>query len=1068
MRFGAARFVAFNLWVIVSFVVFPGSVCAQTSASISGTVYDASGAALPGVRVTARDMETNLVRKATTDGQGHYVLPALPVGRYLMTASKSGFKPEVRPRLALGVGQQAVVDWKLELGEMRQQITVTGETPEVNGTTAPISGLVGETQIKDLPLNGRSYDELMTLDPGVVNYTSEKTGGVGVSNSAIGNMFAVSGRRPQENLFLLNGVEYTGAAEIDMQPGGTSGQLLGVDAVREFNVLTDTYGAEYGKRPGAQVAIVTQGGTNEFHGTAYEFLRNSTFDARNFFDQGPIPPFERNQFGGSAGGPIQKDKTFIFANYEGFRQRLGLSDVTLVPDQNARNGLLPGPNGSLVNVGVAQGVAPLLSLWPQQNGPDLGGGIAEAFSHPLQSIREDFGTTRLDHIFSQKDSLSAVYTIDDSNDYTPTINPLSVDLENLREQVLSLRETHLFSPDVVNTALIGFSRAHYFYTGEPTVNVPGFVAGRPVGALVIGGSASPNSASQISLAGSNIGSNLWISRNLFTYEDRASIVNGRNQIDVGAWFEQIQSNENLALTQYGQATFSSLASFLEGNISNFLGVPTATPLGWRSLQGALYAQDSLRLKPNLTLSVGLRDEFTNGWNEAYGRAANYVFQDGIIQTQPKVASSAFTQNNAAFLPEPRIGLAWGPRGQSKTVIRAGFGIYDDLQDALGYRLDQNAPFNTTFSIKDIPISQLLIIPGSPPPAGAKIAPAGVQPNLQTPTIESYSFKIERELSPNTMLSAGYVGSHGYHEIVSLDANEPFPTICPASPCPASLPAGTIFYPKGAPLANPALANTWSWFSEGNSSYNALQVDLNRRFSQGLSFRGIYTWAKSLDNGDTLNGSAAANAPGLVMDPGNLGLDWGLSTFDVRNTAVMDGTYKLPFGKGRPYLATFGNAGNFLLSDWSLNTIVTLQSGFPFTPQLSFNPSNNGDTRNPDRPSMNPAFHGPVIIGSPNEYFNPNAFVVPANGTYGNVGRDTYIGPGLATLDFSMLKDSKISEKLDLQFRAEFFNLLNRPNFNTPNLIVFTSPAGVPSSAAGAITSTSTASREIQFALKLIW
>jgi hypothetical protein len=305
-------------------------------------------------------------------------------------------------------------------------------------------------------------------------------------------------------------------------------------------------------------------------------------------------------------------------------------------------------------------------------------------------------------------------------------------------------------------------------------------------------------------------------------------------------------------------------------------------------------------------------------------------------------------------------------------------------------------------------------------------------------------------------------------VVSLDANEPFPTICPAAPCLASLPTGTYYIPSGAPKANPALGNTWSWFSEGVSSYNALLLDVTHRLSSGLAFRGVYTWSKTLDDGDSLNATAAANAPGLVMNPFNLHSDWGLATFDVRNVGVINGTYELPLGRGKTFINNFGGWRNALTSGWALNSIVTLQDGFPFTPQLSFNPSNNGDTRNPVRPSLNPAFNGKVILGSPNQFFNPNAFVVPPNGTYGNLGRDVFIGPGLATLDLSLLKDTKITEKLGLQFRAEFFNALNRANFNTPNLIVFTSATGAPSPAAGVITSTSTTSRQIQFGLKLIW
>jgi hypothetical protein len=1064
-----------GLWcsAVVLALLLTSSARAQVSGVISGTVVDSSGGVLPGVQVAVRNLETGAIRAAVSDGTGRYSVLSLPIGRYEVRAQKEGFRAEVRTGITLAVGQEATVDLVLQLGEIRQQVTVRGEAPLVSATTTGTLGLVGERQMKDLPLNGRSYDELLTLNPGVVNFTWEKTGGVGISNSTVGNMFSVAGNRPQQNLFLLNGVEFTGAAENNMQPGGTSQQLLGVDAVREFNLLRDTYGADYGKRPGGQVTIITQSGTNDWHGTVFEFLRNSDFDARNFFDPSSIPHFARNQFGGSLGGPLQKDKTFLFGNYEGLQQHLGLTDVTLVPDNNARQGLLPGPNNTLVKVGVAPAVAPLLSLWPVQspNAPDFGG-IAESFSNPLQTIREDFGNTRLDHIFAAKDSLSAVYTVDDSADNSPTINPYSTDLESLREQVFSLQETHVFSPALIHAARLGFSRASYFYTGEPTPNtpaasVPSFLVGRPVGAVVIGGSAASNPAAQLSLAGSNNGSNLDIARNLFTYEDRLTFTKGRHRVSLGGWFQRLESNENLALSQYGQATFTSLTNFLEGTVGTFMFDPTPTRLGWRSFLGAWYVTDDLRLTPKLTLSLGFRDEFTNGWNEAHGRGGNFVFSNGVIVTQPRVANSVFTSNNATFLPQPRIGLAWSPF-RAKTVIRAGFGMYNDLQDALGYRLDQNAPFNPTYSIASLPVSQLPLTPSASVPSSAKVVPGGVHPDLKTPTLVSYSLRIEQQLTPNTSFSVGYVGSHGYHEVVSLDANEPFPTICPAAPCPASLPAGTYYIPSGTPKANPALANTWSWFSEGVASYNALLLDVTHRFSGGLALRGVYTWSKTLDDGDSLNASAAANAPGLVMNPFNLHADRGLATFDVRNVGVINGSYELPLGWGKAFLSGFGGWRDALASGWTLNSIVTLQDGFPFTPQLSFNPSNNGDTRNPVRPSLNPAFNGKVILGSPNQYFNPNAFLVPPNGTYGNLGRDAFIGPGLATLDLSLLKDTKITEKLGLQFRAEFFNASNHANFNTPNLIVFTSATGPPSPAAGVITSTSTTSRQIQFGLKLIW
>jgi len=1032
-------------------------------ASLSGTVKDESGAGVPAAAVSVKNIETGAERKLVTDENGRYSAPSIAIGKYQVSASKEGFSSALRTGIDLVVGQTTQVDLTLPVGELRQVVTVEEATNPVNLSTQQISGLVSERQVKDLPLNGRSYDQLVTLNPGIVNYTGERTGGVGSSNSSVGNMFAISGRRPQENLFLLNGVEYTGASLINNTPGGTSGQLLGVDAVREFNVVSDTYGAEYGKRPGGQVSIVTASGTNGLHGTLYEFLRNSDLDARNFYDQGSIPQFQRNSFGGTLGGPIKKDKLFVFGNYEGFRQHLGVSAVTLVPDDNARNGIVSGKT-----IGVAPSVAPLLALWPVQNGPELGSGIGEAFSHPLQAIREDFGTTRFDYNISEKDTLFGVYTVDDSFANTPSANPLSSVIEGLREQVGSVQEQHVFSPSVLNTARIGFSRASYFFTGQTPVDLPGWVSGAPIGAVVIGGGTALNAASSITAAGTNAGSNLRAVRNLFTYDDHIGIFHGIHQIEAGIWFQQVQANDSLAQDQYGQASFGSLTSFLQGTIATFTVVPTATPLSWRSLEAAGFVQDSIKLTKHLDLRVGFRFESTNGWNEAFGRASNYAFTNSVMNTNPTIGNAALTTNRAKFLPEPRVGLAWDPFGKGKTVIHAGFGIYRSLLDNLDYRLDQTAPFNTTESIKNIPVAGLLIVPGSPLPAGTKISASGSQPDLYTPTVITWTLKVEQQIAPNTTLGVGYVGSHGYHELVSVDANEPFPTICPAAPCPANLASGTAYYPSGAPLANPALANSTTWFSEGLSSYNALQVDVSRRFSQGFQIRGAYTWSKSLDDGTALNSSVGANAPGFVMFPLNPKLDWSPSTTDVRNIAVINSSYELPFGEGKKFLNGVHGFAQKLAGGWTLSGIETIQSGFPFTPSLGFNPTNNGDSRNPIRPSWNPAFSGPVVLGGPNEYFNPNAFILPPPGTYGNIGRNVLYGPGLATTDVSLGKNIAISEKVRAQFRAEAFNIFNRANFGTPNAVIFTSATATPSPTAGVITSTSTTSRQIQFGLKLLW
>ena len=443
-------------------------------------------------------------------------------------------------------------------------------------------------------------------------------------------------------------------------------------------------------------------------------------------------------------------------------------------------------------------------------------------------------------------------------------------------------------------------------------------------------------------------------------------------------------------------------------------------------------------------------------------------QSGIIQTNPYIGTSAFKVNNAKFLPQPRVGFAWDPFRKGNTVIRAGFGMYNGLLDNLDYRLDQNAPFNTTLSLRNIPISSINIVPGQPLPSGGLISPAGIEPNLKTPTVISYTFRIEQKIAPDTSLAIGYAGSHGYKEILSVDANQPSPTICPDSPCPATLAPGTIYYPKGARFTNPKLANTISWFSGGNSSYNALQVDVNHRFSHGFQLRGAYTFSKSLDNGGTLNNSVGTNTPAFVMFPLNPKIDWSRSPFDATHIGAINGTYELPFGKGKRLLGSSRGLTGGLVSGWSLSGLATLQSGFPFTPQLGFNPSNNGDTRNPVRPSWNPAFQGNVVLGAPNRYFDANAFIIPVSGTYGNVGRDVLTGPGLGTADVSVLKNTPIKERLNLQFRAEFFNALNHANFNTPNPVVFTSGSTRPTSTAGVINATATTSRQIQFGLKLLW
>jgi hypothetical protein len=1034
---------------------------AQVTGSLSGRVLDSSGAGIPQASVTITEVDTGQVRSLTSDERGTYRALALPVGRYEVKAEQAGFKTAVRTGISLVVAQEAIADITLQVGEATQQVAVSAEAPLVDVSTTAISGLVGESQVKDLPLNGRSFDNLITLNPGTANTTSNRS--VTSTGGGQGNNFSVSGNREDYNIFLLNGIEYTGVSTADVIPGGVSGQLLGVDAVREFNVLENTYGAEYGKRPGGQISLVTMSGANQFHGSLFEFVRNSVFDARSFFDQrSSPPPFKRNQFGASAGGPIHKDKTFIFGSYEGFRQRLSLSSVAVVPDSNARQGLLPNANGTLTNVGLAPGIAPYFALWPAQNGPELGGGAAFSYANPLQSVREDFGNLRVDHNFSPKDTLSGVYTVDDGISLTPGANPLQQTLSVLRAQVASLQETHVFSPAVLNTFRAGFSRAAWHLDGSSTVRDPNlvFVKGEPVGSISIGASGLGNVGSFVG-AGTNGAQQVeTIHRNLFTYADDVAIVHGKHQIKAGVWFQRVQSNDDAADQRTGIASFADLQHFIQGQATQVVATLSPTEIGWRQFAGAWYLQDAISIRPNLTLTLGVRHEFNNGWNSPSGSASNFVFgPTHALLTQPVVGTSIYSENNAKALVGPRVGLAWAPLGGAKTVIHAGFGIYYEQLDYIGSCCDAAPLGNFNQKVVVSPSTfPILLAPGEPIP-GAKISPSGIQPDLKMPTVQQYAIRIDQALSANTVISVGYVGEHGYHLLNTADVNAAIPTI---------LPDGTKFFPPKSPRANPNLGNARYELSNANSNYNGLQVDLRQRLSHGIQFRVNYTFQKSLDvHSASFLANAGVGGTTTIMDPQDPRRDWGPSNFNIRNRLAGNFSYALPFGKGKSLLSNVNRVANALVGGWQINGILTAQSGFPFTPLLGFNQSGNGDSRAPDRPNLTPGFSGPLVLGTQQRWFNPAAFVLPAAGTYGNAGRDIIEGPGLMEFDTSLFKNFRVREKADLQFRAEFFNVVNHTNLGLPLVTTFTS-SGAISPSAGLINYAATTSRQIQFGLKLTW
>ena len=1083
-------------------------VIAQGStATIVGVVRDTSGALVPGVRVTVKHTESGLTREVTSGENGGYSVPLLPVGAYEIATTMPGFKQEVRRGINLVIGQEAVVDLTLEVGGAAEQVTVTEEAPLVNTTLSSTSGLISEQAIKDLPLNGRSFDQLLTMN-------------VGVSNSSTNTLnngwtaFSVAGKRPETNRFVINGIDYIGgnAPGLFITPSGAGGQLLGVDAVREYNVLQHTYGAEYGKRAGGQISIATSSGTNQLHGSVYEYLRNSYFDARNFFDQTiGTPPFKRNQFGGTLGGPIKKDKLFLFGNYEGFQQRLALSQLAIVPDNCARQGLMSTASGACGGPvpNLKAGMLPFVNaFWPAPNGSPylLNGqasGAAQYFSNAPQAVRENFGMIRFDYIASNKDTFFVNYTNDHGRRDVSQIDPNFVQVSNLHPQTFGLQETHVFSPSVLNSVTVGLSRSWSTLVNNPAVSIPSnliFLPGGNPGSIIIGGGAVTVVASAYTPAP---GTNQSIgARNHFTYADDLHVTRGKHSWSAGAWVQRIQQNQaGAAQASAGNVAYPTVLAMLQDQPSQFIINRAPQGVGYRTTEGAWYVQDEMKLLSNLTLRLGLRDEMTNGWNEVAGRCANYRWDKNfVISTETVLGNSCFTTNHAKLLLQPRVGLAWDPTGTGTWAVRAGFGIHNDLLDNLGIRLQPNPPtnareqFTPTSGLPNgllgfYPLQRGVALPpscGTPAALGVAncsiYAPAGVDPNLATPTIQQWSLTVQRELTKNMMFEVGYVGSESYHTNTTINTNAAAPQVCQdpqgcisggttagGQPVPVSqralVPQGTLYMPPGT-RPNPNVANGVSWFGYGTSSYHALNVSLMKRATRGLTFKTNYSWGKVMDYNSAILAPAGENEPAALISPYVRRLNKGIAAFSLAHQFNASYSYQLPFGNGQRFAGGASGWMNQLAGGWQWNGIFNWQGGFPFTPLVGGNPSGTGDNSQSDVPNWNPNFKGPVVLGRPDQWFDPRAFLMPTPGTFGNVARGSLRGPGLVNVDTSLFKKFTVSEKLTMQFRAEMFNVLNHANFSYPNEIVFNGNDISPS--AGVITQTNGTSRQLQFALKLIF
>ena len=1030
-----------------------------TAGSLTGTIRDQSGAPLPGISGSVKDAATGAVRAITSDQNGFYNFPDLPAGTYELTIKSSGFVTQVWSPIAISVGAERVLNILMQPGKPEKVVRAQPPVAPVNQASACCGGSVNSSLVRNTPLNGRDWAQMATLQAGVTGVQNGSATGGGNADRGFGAAISISGARPDQNSYRLDGISINDYA--NGAPGSVLGDNLGVDAVEQVSVLGSDYPAEYGRTSGGVINAVTRSGTNNFHGDAYEFLRNSALDARNYFD-GPIPPFKRNQFGGSAGLPIQKDRTFLFGDYEGLRQSLGVTTVDTVPSAAARAGKL-----STGNVSVDPAIARFLAaFYPLPNGPPLNGGDTGIFSFAGQQVtNENYFTIRLDRKFSEKDTLYGTYMRDSSKTVQPDAfsNLLSNTVSS--RQVVTLHEQHIFRPNLLNSARVGFNRAVGIIGGVSQVLNPlmldpslGFLPGHNAGEIhTVPGVTDFLGAPTIQGPLPTSRSLHW---NSFQGGDDVFVTHSIHAIKFGALVERMQSNEASFSNSNGVFRFDSLPLFLTNQPHVFQGTITnpIPTVGLRQTLFGAYVQDDIRLLQNVTINLGLRYEMVSVPTEAHNRIS--VLRN-LTDAQPHVGAPLF-QNPTLRNFEPRVGIAWNPGG-GRTLIRSGFGMFDVLPLPYEFNLSfqRAVPFVDAVVLDTLPA-------GSFPTGAVQLASSAsgigyyAQQNPKRDYVMQWNLSVARELSSTLAVTLAYVGSRGVHQPFRVDNSDMV--------LPTLTPAGYVFPPMAtSQVLNPNFGriNTNLWVAD--SYYDALQVDVAKRVSRRFEFHGAYTWGKSID---TLSATEADDAfPNGLFNQFffNPRISRGLSDFDVPQILVINFTWELPDPHGNSKVAHWAASG------WQLGGLYKASSGQPFTAILGGDVVGMklDETSEPADRLTSSGCQTLTNPGNPNHYIKTQclAFPNPSN-RWGNAGRNTLIGPGQSKLDASIFKNNRIeriSETFNAQFRAEFFNVLNRANFSSPtsNNVVF-DPSGAPVPSAGLIISTQTTSRQIQFALKLIW